>query len=171
MVHTPWDSVFVLLYDPTTKRVGNRAQQLSRPKGTVHPYRTSSNANVRQRFVNWTTLFPTCCSHSDFSSTLLLPCNKYCRSKGALGLILNDFPRQFSILLAKTHLWASFYMYCSVKSTLDHISSVWCKIKLMWEPLTNLQEMLLKLLQLYCDTALMRYLVILTVYKCTYCIR
>lgn len=126
MVHIPWDSVFVLLSlwsnykeletEPST------FQQLSCPKGPVHPYHTSSNANARQRFVNWTTLFPTCCS--DFSSTLSLPCNKYCQPKGTLGLILNDFPGQFHILLAKTHLWAGFYMCCSLKSTLDHISSV-----------------------------------------------
>lgn len=151
MVHTPWDSVFVLLsllsnYKKELETEPSTFQQLSRSKGTVHPYRTSSNANARQRFVNWTTLFPTCCSHSDFSSTLSLPCNKYCQPKGALGLILNDFPRQLHILSAKNHLWAGFYMYCSLKSTLDHISSVWCKMKLMWEPLTNLQEMLLKVL-------------------------
>lgn len=116
MVHSPWDSVFVLLslwsnYKKSWKQSPAPFSNFPRPKGTVHPYRTSSNANARQRFVNWTTLFPTCCSHSDFSSTLSLPCNKYCQPKGTLGLILSDFPGQLHILSAKTHLWVVFFLY------------------------------------------------------------
>lgn len=164
MVHTPWDSLFVLLslwsnYKKSWKQSPAPSSNFPAPKEQFIHIARPPTPTPRQRFVNWTTLFPTCCSRNDFSSTLSLPCNKYCQPKGTLGLILNDFPRQLHILSAKTHLWAVFYMYCSLNSTLDHISSVYCKMKLMWEPLTNLQEMLQNLLQLYSDTVLIRYLV------------
>lgn len=55
-------SVFMIQLQKELETEPSTFQQLSRPKGTVHPYRTSSNANARQRFVNWTTLFPMFCS-------------------------------------------------------------------------------------------------------------
>lgn len=123
-------------------------------KGTVPPHHAFSHANTRQRFVNWTTLFSSCCPMSDFSSTLSLPCNGYCQPKGALWVILNDFPRHRTFFQQNSFMSPFFYMYHSLESSLDHISSVWCKMKLMWEPLTNLPEMLLKFINLYCTTLL-----------------
>lgn len=154
-VCAPWDGVFLFL-SLWLKDKKSEKQKLAPfsnflvPKGQFAHIILALTLMQGKRFVNWTTLFPTWCSHSDFNSALLLPSNEYCQPKGALWLIRNDFPRQSHILVAKTHLWAGFYMYCSLKSSLDHISSVWWKMKLMWEPLTNLQEMILKFTKLYC---------------------
>lgn len=59
------------------------------------------------------------------------------------------FPKAITPFLQQTLFYElTFYMLCSLKSSLDHFSNVWCEIILVLDPLTYLNAQLYSYLYL-----------------------